>query len=50
MNKFMLGMGYWDIAFGAALLNYNVAKNNLIGMLVNLFLIGMGAYFIATNN
>lgn len=50
MNKFLLGLGYWDLAIGAAFLSCNVTKNNLTGTLINLFLIGMGAYFIATND
>jgi hypothetical protein len=46
----MLGMGYWDIGIGAAFLNYNLVKTNIVGMLIDLLLIGMGAYFIATND
>ena len=50
MIKFMLGLGYWDLALGTAFLNYNFMKNNIVGMLIDLFLIGMGAYFVATNS
>jgi hypothetical protein len=49
MKKFMLGLGYWDIATGAAFLNHNITTNDLTGSIIDLFLIGIGAYFIATN-
>ena len=50
MRKFTLGLGYWDLAIGTAFLNYNAVNNNIVGMLIDLFLIVMGAYFIATND
>jgi len=50
MRKFTLGLGYWDLALGAAFLNYNLMKDNIVGILIDLFLIVMGAYFVTTNS
>ena len=50
MRKFTLGLGYLVLALGAAFLNYNLMKDNIVGMFIDLLLIVMGAYFVATNS